>query len=80
MLFCFVLVIYILGDIKVFCGNIVYFEVEILMEYDVYMLFYWDRVDELVSKKINIEYKKYKGSDIRNFIINNVCINDEGGY
>lgn len=80
MLFCFVLVIYILGDIKVFCGNIVYFEVEILMEYDVYMLFYWDRVDELVSKKINIENKKYEGSDIRNFIINNVCMNDKGGY
>lgn len=31
-IFVFVLVIYILGDIEVFCGNIVCFEVEILIE------------------------------------------------
>lgn len=44
------------------------------------MLFNWDRVDGLVREEINIENKKYEGSDNRNFIINNVCMNDEGGY
>lgn len=79
-IFVFVLAIYISGDTEVLCGNTARFEAEISTEQDVYMPLNWDRVDGLVREQINIENKKYEGSDTRNLIINNVCMKDKGGY
>lgn len=75
-----VLAIYISGDTEVLCGNTARFEAEISTEQDVYLPLNWDRVNGLVREQINIEDKKYEGSDTRKLIINNVCMNDKGGY
>lgn len=76
----FGLAICVSGDTEVLCGNTGRFVAEISTEQDVYWPLNWDRVDGLVREQIDIENKKYEGSDTRTLIINNVCMEDKGGY
>lgn len=46
----FFLVICVFGELEIFCGNIVCFEVEIILEDDVFLLVSWDRVDGMYRK------------------------------
>lgn len=48
--FFWVIVICVFGELEIFCGKIVCFEVEIILEDDVFLLVSWDRVDGMFSK------------------------------
>lgn len=69
-----------MGNTHVRCGETASFEAEITLEEDVDLPVSWHRVDGLVTKQINIEDDKYKGSDDRQLQIHNVCKDDEARY
>lgn len=65
-----------MGNTRVCCGETACFEAEITSEEDVDLPVSWQRDDGLVTKQINIDDDKYKGSDDRQLQIHNVCKDD----
>lgn len=72
--------IHLCGPTRLHCGATAFFEANIKLEKDVHLSVSWEKVGRLVRTQINIEDKKYWGSNDTRLIINNVCKEDEGRY
>lgn len=72
--------IHLCGPTRLHCGATAFFEANIKLEQDVHLSVSWEKVGRLVRTQINIDDKKYWGSNDTRLIINNVCKEDEGRY